>query len=169
VIPGIRELVSDGSYALTAVATDTANQAITSATVNVTVNNTLPTTMHCGDLDGTATSSGANWRATVIVTIHDASHTPVSDAAVSGTWSGGTSGTVSGTTSANGTVSFTTGSLAKRIGSVTFTITDVTGANLNLRPIGQSRSGRRQQRDKYYGEQAVEWLLAEPGKLTSDS
>jgi serine protease AprX len=86
--------------------------------------------MHCGDLDGIAASSGANWKATVTVTIHDASHTTVSGAKVSGTWSGGTTGTASGTTSAAGTVSFTSPSLTKRIGSVTFTITGVTGATL---------------------------------------
>jgi subtilisin family serine protease len=92
------------------------------------------TTMHCGDLDGIATSSGANWRATVTVTIRDASDNPVSGATVFGTWSGGTSGTASGPTIADGTVSFTTASLSKKIGSVTFTITDVTGANLTYDP-----------------------------------
>jgi subtilisin family serine protease len=121
--------VVNGTYTLTAKATDTSGQTTTSSSVNVTVKNdaTSTTTLHCGDLDGVATSSGSNWKATVTVLIHDTNHQPVSGATVTGTWSGGTSGTPpSVITDANGKASFTTGSLVKRIGSVTFSISNVT-------------------------------------------
>lgn len=143
---GVDEVVTDGwsvswdtiqvadvpyPYTLTAIATDNAGQTSESPAVSVTVNNSVPQTFHCGDLDATRTSLGSTWRATVTVTIHDASHTPVSGALVSGTWSGGYSGQVSGTTDSNGTVSFSTGSIAKRNGSVTFTVSGGTHASLS--------------------------------------
>jgi hypothetical protein len=80
-------------------------------------------TMHVGDLDGGSQAMGKKWwKATVVITMHDATHTPVADARVSGTWSGGVSGAVSGTTDANGQCSVTATKIAKSQASVTFTI-----------------------------------------------
>lgn len=113
-----------GNHELTAVATDTANKTATSPIIIVKVEGV---SVHCGDLDGTKAVTGRKWTATVIATIHDANHQPVSGATVTGTWSV-YSGTVSGQTGANGTVSFKTGSMTGT--SVTFTILNVTGPNM---------------------------------------
>ncbi|MHC1766072.1 MAG: S8 family serine peptidase [Verrucomicrobiia bacterium] len=122
--------VDNAVYDLSAVATDTAGNWTTSGTVTVTVENVPEASVevHCGDLDGTKTVTGRRWSATVIATIHDAAENLVSGATVTGTWSGGLIGTVSGQTLANGTVSFKTGSMTGT--SVTFTIDDVAGTNM---------------------------------------
>jgi subtilisin family serine protease len=121
---------SDADTSFTYRANDGAADSNT-ATVSITVNPASPgNTMHVGDLDRSATSSGNNWRATVTVTVHDASHNPVSGATVSFTWSGGYSASGSCVTTASGSCSATTGSIHKRNGSVTYTVTNVTHSSL---------------------------------------
>ncbi|HXE75042.1 MAG TPA: S8 family serine peptidase [Candidatus Xenobia bacterium] len=94
-----------------------------SASSNVTAPPT--NTIHVGDLDGTRVSVKSSWRATVTITVHNASHAAVSGAALSGSWSGGFSGSVSCTTNGSGQCTFTTGNIPKKSGSVTFTVTGV--------------------------------------------
>jgi subtilisin family serine protease len=117
--------VGDGSCTLTAKATDTAGQSTRSTGITVTVRNSAPTILHCGDLDGISKTVGSKWLATVTVTIHDGNHVPVSGATVKGAWSNGYSGTVTGTTGAAGTVNFSTGNMSTRTSGVTFTINSV--------------------------------------------
>jgi serine protease AprX len=82
---------------------------------------------HVGDLDGTSSVTGNNWRATVSIAVHRDDHTALSNAMVSGTWGGGTAGPASCTTNASGVCSVTTAQLKRNSGSnVTFTVTNVT-------------------------------------------
>lgn len=90
------------------------------------------TTMHVGDLDGTSSSVGRNkWRATVTITVHDATHSAVSGATVNGTWSGGTSGSDSCTTDSSGLCSLTSSNINNSQPGVTFAVTGVTHASLS--------------------------------------
>ncbi len=95
-----------------------------------TPTNTPPVvTMHVGDLDGSsAWINKNNWRATVTITIHDASHNAVNNATVYGTWSGGYSGSDQCTTNASGQCTVQTGNVSKKAASVTFTVDNVTHA-----------------------------------------
>lgn len=113
---------SDGGHTLKAIATDTIGQT-GQDTNNVTVSNTVSQTMHIGDLDGT--KSGRNrWTATVTITVHDGSHTPLSGVTVQGNWSNG--GTSSCTTGSTGTCQVSKSNIASTTSSVTFTITGLT-------------------------------------------
>ncbi|NPV08344.1 MAG: S8 family serine peptidase [Anaerolineae bacterium] len=118
---------TDVAYTVSATATDTAGQTA-SDSITVTVDNsTAPPpsdAMHVGDLDGSTTVAGRNWKATVTVTVHDAGHAPVASAAVTGTWSDGYSGSASCTTGAGGQCSVSTGAI-KSVPSVTLTVTGV--------------------------------------------
>jgi hypothetical protein len=90
--------------------------------------------MHIGDLDGSTTNGGANWKAYVTITLHDANHNPLSGATVSGSWnnpgSGGGGATTSCTTNTNGQCQVHTGNLSKSsVNSTTFTVTGITHAS----------------------------------------
>jgi subtilisin family serine protease len=89
-----------------------------------------PVAVHVADLSGSSSwnSGRTRWRATVTVTIVDASNNPVSGATVSGGWS--TGGTGSCTTGTTGTCSITSGNISRSVSSTTFTVSDVTGTNL---------------------------------------
>ena len=87
-------------------------------------------TMHVGDLDGASTNQGSTWTAIVTITIHDGTENGVADATVSGTWSNGVSGTSQCTTDTSATCTVSQSGIAKRNGTVTFTVDDVTHATL---------------------------------------
>lgn len=103
--------------------------------------------LHCGDLDGTSSNSGKNWKATVVVKIHDDNHAPVSGAFVSAQWSTGAPAGPA-MTDANGTCTFTLNSINKQISSVALTITNVDyagaiySAAANHDPDGDSNGTR---------------------------
>jgi hypothetical protein len=82
-------------------------------------------TIHVGDLDGARAAVKNNWTATVTITVHDASHAPVLNSSVSGSWSGGFVGSAGCTTNSSGQCSVTTGNIPKKKGSVTLTVTGV--------------------------------------------
>jgi serine protease AprX len=81
--------------------------------------------MHVGDLDGTKNLLGktGRWKASVVVTVHDASENPLANATITGVWSGAMTGTATGVTGIDGTIKFNTG---KMLGgtSVTFSVSD---------------------------------------------
>ena len=90
----------------------------------VTVSDAAPS-MHVGDLDGSKTTQGpTKWKANVTITVHDASHVPLSGGTVTGAWSNG--GTSSCTTNGGGQCSVSKNNISN--GSVTFTVTGVTGS-----------------------------------------
>ncbi|MEZ4709405.1 MAG: S8 family serine peptidase [Caldilineaceae bacterium] len=83
-------------------------------------------TMHVGDLDNVSTTSGNRWNAVVLITVHDANHNPVANAAVSAAWSNGTSGSSSCTTNGSGQCTMNKNRLRNNVTSVTLTITNIT-------------------------------------------
>jgi len=85
--------------------------------------------VHVGDLDGSATTQGANWKALVTVAVHNGSHGAVSAAAVTGNWS--TGGTGSCVTTASGACTITSSPIKKSIASATFNVTGVSGTGLS--------------------------------------
>jgi hypothetical protein len=87
------------------------------------------TAMHVGDLDGTSTSQGGRWTATVTITVHDANHNPVANVTVTGNWSNGATGTASCTTGSNGQCSVNKSNIRNAKKSVTFTVNNVTRTN----------------------------------------
>lgn len=91
--------------------------------------------VHLGGLSFTTTSNKTGWRANVRITLHGADHTAfIPGAVVTGEWSGGYSGTSSCST-AGGECTVSTGTIAKKKTSVTFTVKSVTGA-LSYEPAG---------------------------------
>jgi hypothetical protein len=87
--------------------------------------------MHVGDVDGSGTPAGGKrWRATITITVHNDSHSLISGATVTGTWSGGISGNSTCTTSSVGTCSITSPNIRNNQPNVTFTINNVTHVTL---------------------------------------
>jgi hypothetical protein len=117
--------LTDGTqHTIDARATDSGGNTTNATQVTVTVDNSEPTTMHVGDLDGSSTNEGRTWTAIVTITIHDANHSALAGAVVSGSWSNG--GTASCTTDSSGQCSVSQNGIPKRTGSVTLMVTDVT-------------------------------------------
>jgi subtilisin family serine protease len=123
--------LADGPYMLTARATDTAGQTTTSASVGVTVANSSGG----GDdgtfslaLNGSASNQGSTWTATVTITATDSTGAPVVGVTVNGTWAGGTNDSCLTAASGSCTVSR---SQAKRVGSVTYTVTSASHQDLD--------------------------------------
>ncbi len=125
---------ASGSLSNTATVTNTGGTADptpanNSATDTDTIQSASPN-KHIGDLDWTSFNSfGSNWVATVTVTVHNASHNPVANATVSGTWSGGGFFGTSCTTNSSGTCTLIRTTIPGSQSSNTFTVTSITGAN----------------------------------------
>jgi len=89
------------------------------------------TTVHIGDLDGSATGQGSTWTAHAAVTAHDEAHVAVSGATVNGSFSGGASGTGSCITVATGQCTVSKPGIRKKVARVTFTVSGVTHSTLS--------------------------------------
>jgi hypothetical protein len=128
--------VGDGTHRVNARAIDSGSN-IASDSNAVTVDNVAePPTTHLGDLDRSSTSQGSSWTAIVTLTVHDQSHNAVAGATVSGTWSNGASGPASCVTNSAGQCTLSKGSILKRMGSVTFTVNNVTHASVTYASAG---------------------------------
>jgi hypothetical protein len=84
--------------------------------------------IHVGDLDASPASNGSRWNAIVNVTVHDTSEMPIQGVTVSGDWSNGANGSGSCTTNSSGTCSISRNNLKNSVGSVDFTVTNLSGA-----------------------------------------
>lgn len=102
-------------------------------TQSVTVSD-APATMHVADLSGSSTSLGRTWTATVTIIVVDSAGNLLRDATVIGDWSQGTLASGSCTTDDAGQCNVTSGSILKRQGSVTFTVTGATHATFTYDP-----------------------------------
>jgi subtilisin family serine protease len=84
------------------------------------------------DINGTASRSGRNWKATATVIIQDlSSGFPVANVIVAGSFAPGASGSC--TTGGNGSCSISSGVIASGIGATKFTVTGVSG-NVTYNP-----------------------------------
>ena len=130
-----------GSHSLTAAASTVLGETDTADNSNSTTSQVdAPggsTTMHVGDLDGSKTLQGlsSNWTAQVTITIHDSNHDPVSNARVSGNWSGGASGSASCTSDGTGKCTVSKGGLKRATNSVTLSVSGVSLAPLTYSSI----------------------------------
>lgn len=121
-VPWNTTAVADGSHSLTAVATDTANQATTSAPVTVTVSNSAVSQPMTAALSGSAASGkGGNWTATATTSV-TSNGTPLAGAVVTGSWDGGSP--VTCTTGSDGACALQKNA-GKKTASVTFRVTGV--------------------------------------------
>ncbi len=100
--------------------------------------------IHVGDLDGSSTPNGSRWNASVLVTVHNNSESPVTGATVSGSWSNGASGSASCVTNSSGQCTVTVNNLRGTVNSVTFSVNNVSlagntyNASANHDPDGDS-------------------------------
>ena len=105
---------------------------VVSAPATVTINVVTPPTVHVGDLDAATVKGSGSWQATVTARIDTFSHAARSGAVVRGTWGNGL--TSSCTTTAAGTCSVGSGSIAQKVKSATFQVTSVTVGDLVYDP-----------------------------------
>lgn len=95
-----------------------------SATLNITVTESVPVTVvHVNTLSGAA-SGKKNWRASVTISVHNASERAESGVTVSGNWSGDASGSASCVADGNGACTVTK---STRGSSLTFTVDNLGG------------------------------------------
>jgi hypothetical protein len=90
--------------------------------IAITVN---PPSLHVGNLDGVATSSGNRWSATVQITVHDYRHSLVNGASVRGLWNGANP-EVGCVTGPAGTCSVVLSNLQNSTRMVSFAVTALT-------------------------------------------
>lgn len=124
-----RTYAAGGSYTVTLTVTDNGGAAGTQ-TRNVTV--APPPAVHAGDLDRAGTNQANAWTATITITIHDGSHRPLANAVVSGTWTDASIGSC--TTNANGQCAISKAGIAKKTGSVNFSVTNVSLSSFVYKP-----------------------------------
>ncbi len=105
------------------------NSAYSNA-ANATTPTPTYTYVHVSAASGSAWSNKNKWRATLDVTVVDASNQPVSGATVTVNWSGGASGSGTAVTGSNGTASVQTSMFNRNVSSVTMTVSDISGSGL---------------------------------------
>ena len=95
---------------------------------------------HIADLDRSSAASGAsNWTATVDILVYDNLNGPVLGAVVAGNFSSG--GSSSCTTAANGRCTVTSSNIGNATASVTWTVSNITGANISYAPPNSDPDG----------------------------
>lgn len=118
---------NDGFHNIVAVATDAMGNSTQSEVITVTsMNGVVASEAHVSDIDGAAFSQGKNWYAFAAFVVVDDLMQPVEGATVSGTWSTGLS--TSCVTDVNGRCSVLSDNVRKKVGSITFTISNVSSA-----------------------------------------
>ncbi|MEH6634628.1 MAG: hypothetical protein V7700_03875, partial [Halioglobus sp.] len=132
---GFSRTLSDGSHTITASTTDN-DGASGSGTITITVGSSPPPpgiTAHV-ELNNASTVSSRRWDAVVIITVHDASHTPLANAVVNGAWSSGANGSGSCTTNSSGVCSVSKNRLKTSVFSVVFTVDSISGTDISYDP-----------------------------------
>jgi len=92
--------------------------------------------LHVGDLDGSSAPAKGAWAAAVEIEVHDTNHGLVSDATVTGDWSGGYSGKSSCTTDDSGRCQVSTGNISKKKDIATFAVSGIAVAGYTYEPWG---------------------------------
>jgi hypothetical protein len=108
----------------------TNNTKTAAVLVNAAGGGGTPTSMHVGAMSGSSTSTGSTWTAHASITIRDDQDNLVSNATVSGNWSDGTTGAGTCPTNGTGACTISRTGIAKRTGTVLFTVSGVTHSTL---------------------------------------
>jgi hypothetical protein len=95
------------------------------ATVSITVV-ALPR-IHVGDIDGSTIKGSGTWSVTATILVETSGHAPQPGAVATGLWSSGLAGSC--TTTSLGTCAVSSGSIARKLQSTTFSVTAVTYAS----------------------------------------
>jgi PKD repeat protein len=120
-----------GTYSVSLTTTDD-DGATDTAAGSVTVTAPL-IKLHVGALSGSsARAAKRTWTASVLITVHDATHATVGGVAVNGSFSGG--GTAGCTTSAAGSCTVTSGRISVNTASVTFTVSGLSKSGTSYDP-----------------------------------
>ena len=90
--------------------------------------------LHVGDLDGSATSYYFVWRANVKVTVHDANHNPIANVTVSGSWINGYAGSAQCVTATDGTCTVPTGNIRRNVRNATFAVNNLAKSGFTYTP-----------------------------------
>jgi beta-glucanase (GH16 family) len=123
--------IGQGNFALTARATDNGGAATTSSAVNVTGTSVSGSYVFVNSIvTGTVSAGGGSKSGTATITIRDNAGNPVSNATVTGNFSGSFSETKTGVTGADGSVRLTTTGKLKGTLVVNFCVTNVSHATL---------------------------------------
>lgn len=104
----------------------------TSAPAMVSIQVAAPPTLHSGDLDAATTKMKNTWTAAVTIAAHDATHALATGATVRGSWSTGQTGSC--TTTATGRCTLTGPQMARKVGSITFTVTTIVATGRSYDP-----------------------------------
>lgn len=123
--------IGTGSYTLTARATDNLGATATSTGIAVTGQNGTASSMSVASIvTGTVSAGAGSKQGTATITIRDNLGNPVSNATVTGTFSGSFSETKTGVTGSNGSVTLTTTGKLKGTLTVNFCVTNVSHGSL---------------------------------------
>jgi PKD repeat protein len=114
-----RTYAAPGTYMVTLKVTDNGGATSTYAH-SVTV---VVPELHVGDLDGASAIAQNTWTATVTITIHDRSHSLLSTAVVTSSWSDGSSGSC--ITDGSGLCVVSRSGIPRKTASVSFAVTNV--------------------------------------------
>jgi hypothetical protein len=118
------------------------NSSNNARAISITVN---PRSLHVGNLNGFAASTGNTWTATVQITVHDVRHNLVSGATVHGSWNGSSTDVVcSPPSGTNGICSVMLSAIPNATKLVSYAVTGITLAgyvyksSMNHDPDGSS-------------------------------
>jgi beta-glucanase (GH16 family) len=131
--------IGSGSFTLTARATDNAGATTTSSGVTVTGQSGSASSMSVASIvTGTVSAGAGSKHGTATITVRDNLGNPVSNATVTGTFSGSFSETKSGVTGSTGSVTLTTTARLKGTLTVNFCVTNVTHGSLVYNSAGNT-------------------------------
>jgi hypothetical protein len=94
-------------------------------TATVTPTQLSNDSVHVGDLDASSLSNKNHWSTVVTILVHDSNESPVQGVTISGSWGDGAYGAGSCGTGPDGTCTITYSNLKNNVGSVSFSISDL--------------------------------------------
>jgi PKD repeat protein len=133
----VKSYATPGTYTASLVVVDNSGLSSVADTVVIVVQSN--NVVYVGNLTMTLSSTRQGYSATATVTVRNQSGALVSNATVTGQWSGLTTGTASKTTNRSGNAAFTS-SRTKNRGTFTFTVTGITLSGHTYAPTRNVRT-----------------------------